>query len=95
MKATLVIICLISAVFAVDRAIRIFGLFNKDLHRPIWETVGASILAFILGAIIWPVLCCVWGWEWIKKHPILKITIEGLVIMAIGAVMIYFGFLLS
>ena len=92
MKTTLVIIIMISALFAVNRSIK---MWNEFTDRPLWEKLVAVVIAFVMGALLWPILLVMWVWNWLKNKYLLKEILGGIVIMIIGAIIIYFGCLFS
>ena len=67
MKTLLIIIVAISAYFAVSRAWIVWKQFRtRNESKP--KIIGFTTLAFIVGAIIWPVLPIIWGVNWLKEN---------------------------
>ena len=77
----MLIICLcISLLVAINRAVCIWKTFQTR-QESIWRKIGFTILAFVMGAVIWPILPLVWFWNWLKEKKLLvklKIKIKEL-----------------
>ena len=73
MKTLLIILSIVSTYFAISRAFVIWKEFQIK-QEPTWKKVGFTVLAFIMGAIIWPFLLVYWGWKRLKENnPLRKI----------------------
>ena len=95
MKTTLVIILIaISVIFGVNGAIKAWKEIKTE-NEPMWKKLRFVLLDFIIEAIIWPIIVIVRGWNWLKTKQTLKTILEGVVIMAICAVIVYLGCLFS
>ena len=66
MKTLLIILSILSAFFAISRSYVIWKEFQVR-QEPTWKKVGFTVLAFIMGAIIWPFLLIYWGWKGCQK----------------------------
>lgn len=72
MKTTvLIILSIVSTYFAISRAFVIWKDFQVR-QEPTWKKVGFTVLAFIMGAIIWPFLLIYWGWKGLKNQKLLE-----------------------
>lgn len=71
MKTVLIILSIVSAYFAISRAFMVWRKFQVR-QEPTWKKVGFTMLAFIMGAIFWPVLLIYWGGSWLKNQKLLE-----------------------